>query len=472
MVKRIGLVSALLTSLVGLSGCNVTQRGKPTGGVDLGDGGGAGGSSTGTGGTAPTGSDAGTDGSGGSAGGDPNPRNDGGEITEGDGAAPQENDSGKGEISPPNVCARAITVIDSDYTSTNVSVISPDGKVLSESIVSSGSAPAGISTALSGDVVLPSAPQASGRLVLIDRTNAALTWIDPKSAKVLHQLSVGTGFGSNPHDYLEVSATKAYVTRYETNPTPGKAPFDAGGDVLVVDPTAFSVTASIPLAKPDDGVYLPRADRMLSVGGEVWVMLERLDASFAPAGSSRIAGIDTKTDEIAWTLDLPNAENCGGVALSPSRKTAAVSCSGDYNDPTGATGRALILLDATTSPPKEIQRFDAATTKIDAALGPSLAFAGDNLLVGVASGNFGDKNDIAFALTVDTGDEKPLFDAGNSYVLGGVYCTPGCSARCFLADAQANGVRSFTIGNSGLTAGPTISVDPSIGLPPRELGPL
>src|SRR3954468_24346113 len=52
-------------------------------------------------------------------------------------------------------CPSALTVASSDYVSTNVSVISPTGAVLSQSIISSASAPPGLTTALSGDVVFP-----------------------------------------------------------------------------------------------------------------------------------------------------------------------------------------------------------------------------------------------------------------------------------------------------------------------------
>jgi hypothetical protein len=419
---KLRLVSALTMALP-LLGCDVSSPSKGTGGVQLGGNGDGGGADSG-------GSDGGT-------------------------------------------CPRALAVVDSDYTSTNVSILSPEGKVLSESIVSSGSATAGVTTALSGDVAVPTMQPHSGQLVLVDRSSSVLTWMDPTTAKVLHQLPVGTGFDANPYDYLEVSATKAYVVRYNTNATPGKEPFDGGGDVLVIDPSKVAVTGSIPLAKPDDGAFLPRPNRIVAVGDVGWVMLERLDASFTPAGASRIAGIDTKTDTIAWTLDLPGAENCGGLTLSPSGKVAAVSCSGDYNNPASTTGRPLILLDATQSPPKEIKRVDVKVTQPNEALGPGLAFASETLLIGVAlADGSGARNDLVFTLDTGTGAISTLLDGGASFVIGDVRCTPGCSNRCFITDAHANAVRTFTISGGALTPGDDVSVDPSIGLPPRSLGVL
>jgi hypothetical protein len=375
-------------------------------------------------------------------------------------------------------CARGISVVNSDYQSTNLSVLSPDGNVLSESIVSSGSASTGLTTPLSGDVVVPGTRPRSGKLVTIDRSSAVLTWIDVASGKVDTQLSVGTGFSANPHDYLEVSDTKGYVSRYETNTSPGKEPFDDGGDVLILNLEDHSITGNVPLAKPDDGEFLPRASRILLVGEEAWVMQERLDANFVPAGSSRIAGIDTKTDEITWTLDLPNAGNCGGMVLSPSSKSVIVSCSGGFD--AAAKGRALVLVDATANPPKEIRRFPAATA-LDIPLAPSIAFASDTLVLGVGYGdNTIPKNDIVYSIDIDSGDVKKITEAGaGGAVLGDILCSPGCTDLCFLADAEVKPAGATTKGairvydRTGTElSDKSFAVDPSLGLPPRAIGAL
>ena len=132
-------------------------------------------------------------------------------------------------------CPNDIVIIDSDYQSTNVSVISVADNLLSGSLISTGSTPPGLTEALSGDVVLPLTKPPSGKVVLIDQGNDALVWVDPGTGDVLEDLSVATGFSSNPSDYLEVSNTKAYVARYTTNLGAGKQSFDEGGDILVVD---------------------------------------------------------------------------------------------------------------------------------------------------------------------------------------------------------------------------------------------
>src|SRR5512142_202362 len=92
---------------------------------------------------------------------------------------------------------------DPNYMASQVALTALDGTVLSASFISTASAQTdGLAFALSGDTALPNTAPASGRIVVIDRygTNV-LTWVDPSTARVQAQLSVGTGFESNPQDY-------------------------------------------------------------------------------------------------------------------------------------------------------------------------------------------------------------------------------------------------------------------------------
>ncbi|PKN46336.1 MAG: hypothetical protein CVU63_07695, partial [Deltaproteobacteria bacterium HGW-Deltaproteobacteria-20] len=52
-------------------------------------------------------------------------------------------------------CGRGLVVVNTDYQSTNVSLVAIDGKVLSTSFLSSASTPPGLSAPLGGDVVVP-----------------------------------------------------------------------------------------------------------------------------------------------------------------------------------------------------------------------------------------------------------------------------------------------------------------------------
>jgi len=365
-----------------------------------------------------------------------------------------------------SACPAAMLVASSDFVSTNISVLSPSGALLSETILSSGSATPGLTAALSGDVIFPLA-RTPGEIVLIDQfPNAVLTWVDPSSAKVLRQMNVGTGFSANPHDYLELSAAKAYVTRYGSNMNAGQEADDGGGDVLIINPQTAAISGRIAFAT--DGAFLPSPDHMLHVGSDVWVTLDRFDAGGMTAGDARLAGVSTSDDTIAWTVDLAGAANCAGVAMAPSGRVVALSCTGVSGDPTPRS--AVVLLDATARPPTEIKRFDVAT-QLSLPLGYTLAFATETLLVGVTLGDqMAGRNDFAYTLDLGSGTAQVLADAGAAVAFGDVRCAPGCGDLCFLADAHANALRVWKANGSSLDAQTSVSVDPNVGLPPRSLG--
>jgi DNA-binding beta-propeller fold protein YncE len=367
-------------------------------------------------------------------------------------------------------CPGAIAAVSSDYASTNVSVLSTAGRLLSESIISSGSAPSGLTTALSADVVLPTVTPASGRLVLIDRyPNSVLTWVDPATAAVLAQLSVGTGFASNPYDYLELDATKAYVPRLESNPHPGSEPNDAGGDLLIVDTERYAIAGSISLAQPDDGSFLPHPARLLAVNGEAWVVLERFEQEYGDAGDGRLVGVSPETDSVLWSLDLPGVANCGALALDPAGQRVAVACSGVLERADTIARSAVVLLDATVEPPVELARFDVGA-ELGSSPGPTLAWASDSILLGATYGDLRQgTTDLAYALELTTGSVRQLLDGRGAAVLGDALCAPGCSDICFMADAHAKVLRGWQVDGDQIARGHDVAVDPGIGLPPRAL---
>ena len=378
-----------------------------------------------------------------------------------------------------SACPAGYALSNSDFTSTNISAMSATGALLSASVISSGSAPPGLTTALSGDVVFPSTAPASGKLVLIDRyPNSVLTWVDPATGSVLQQLPVGTGFAANPHDYLELAADKAYVSRFESNSKPGQAPFDAGGDLLIIDPQANQITGRVELATAPDGAFLPRADHLLKVGQEIWVSLQRFDADFKTAGDARLLGVDPSSDALTWTLDLPGIASCGAMVRSPSGNVVALACSGVAGDvdstqaPAPTLRSDVVLLDATAHPPVEIRRFGAAV-QLGAQLGSSIAFASETLLLSVALGDSSaSRNDVLFSLDTTLGTARVLLDAGAAFALGDVQCAPGCTDLCFLADAQANALHVWQAAGVTLSARPPIPGDTTVGLPPRTIGAL
>ena len=161
---------------------------------------------------------------------------------------PGGDDGGDDGVMTPG---RGIAVVNGDYQSTSISLLDPaKGLLNNPDCINSGTHVPGITLALSGDVGLPSEPQPDHELVAIDHANSALTWIDSTTCKPVRQLNVSTGFYSNPHDVIAVSATKAYVTRYEKNATPtaSTTDFDDGDDLLIIDPSVPAITGRIALS--------------------------------------------------------------------------------------------------------------------------------------------------------------------------------------------------------------------------------
>ncbi|MCL2779151.1 MAG: hypothetical protein FWD73_14225 [Polyangiaceae bacterium] len=374
-------------------------------------------------------------------------------------------------------CGHALVVAESDYSSTSIAIVSYDGDVLSPAILSSGSAGAGTSAALSGDVVLPLTTPPSGEIVLIDRyPNGVITWLNPTTGQVRTQLSVRTGFDANPHDYIEVGPNKAYVSRYGSNLNPNQQDFDRGGDLLVIDPGASSgsprVLGRVDLSMPDDGLFLPRPDRMARLGNQVIVILQRFNANFSEVGPARLVGVDIADDTVAWNIELPGLANCSGVAMSPTQSALALACTGPWNMPANmpagaATQSGIAILDLTVSPPVEISRFD-----IESSFGtppaPSLAFASADLVVGTTYGNFDTgQTDRMFAINVATRELTELLHAQNAFVYGDVRC---CDSRCFFADAESIGLRRWDVTGTALTEQPLVLLHSATNLPPRYLG--
>ncbi len=425
VIGRPGVLAALLVAMVGLSACNVASPPRSTGGVSF---------------------DAGSGPDGGSA---------------PDGAATSS-------------CETGVVIVTSDYESTNIAVSSLDGTTLSGSFVSSGATRPGLALALSGDVDVPLVAPASGRLLLIDRygTNV-LTWMNVADATVIAQLPVGTGFQSNPHDYVEIDATHAYVSRFGTNPNPGQQTFDQGGDVLIVDTKAPALVGRIAIPEENPALQ-PCPDLMTWIGREVVLTLGRWSADFSQVGDGRFVGLSPSSHAIDWTVNVTGLQSCGRVALSPSGSVAAIACSSSENmtthqfDPTLSD---IVVYDAMQTPPTEVRRLGLGM-KLGAGIQPAIAFAGEDALVATTYGGNATPGDTVFAVSVTTGDVTALGQSTMPYVLGGLHCAPGCGDVCLLSDAEANKLRRWRFTGGTFTPLDDATVDTIVGLPPRDIGGL
>jgi hypothetical protein len=390
-------------------------------------------------------------------------------------------DSCSVELTHTPGCPAAALVVLSDYLATQVSLSRLDGKTLCDSLASSARTEAsGVALALSGDVVVPSSRPPSGRAVLLDRfgTNV-VSWVDPESGVFLGQIAIGTGFESNPQDYVELEDGRAFVSRWGQNAFPGEQAFDEGGDVLVLDSTIPAILGRIALPSDD---FPPRPAGMTRVGDRIVVTLQRASTDVRSMGEARLVGIDPDSQSVAWTLELPGLKNCGSVALSPTGARAAVACTG-YIDPDGVGQEldesAVVLLDLGASSPVELERFTARDLAGE-ALQSEIEFATEErLLVKTQTALGSTGNNRLLSLELADGSESVLAEAlpaedgsGHGVSFGGLLCLPGCGDVCLLADGSRQSLLRWVITAGGFEPLDPVPVGRSTGLPPRDLGAL
>jgi hypothetical protein len=359
-------------------------------------------------------------------------------------------------------CER-FALVQSDYASTQVALVNGGGEVISANVISSGTRAPGATATLSGDVVLPHDPPASGDLVLIDRfPNGIITWLDPERGEVKGQLNVVPGFASNPHDYLEIAPDKAYVTRFGTNNAPGRVPFDEGGDILVIDPARRTLSKRIDLSAYG-GAVDPRPERMTLGNGRAYVTLARLDAAFERGEDGLVVVVDVESDRVVDTLPIAGLKNCTNLALSPDARSLAVTCSGLFKVP-GAAQEAtsgVVVVDLESKQ----ERLRATASTLGGPLASPVGFAANDTLVVVV---FGDPGDKVVALDVGTGRATTLHSARGSFTIGELFC--GCGDRCLVPNAEessllavdATGARSLAaLSGSSLPARAVAAIGPT-----------
>jgi hypothetical protein len=363
-------------------------------------------------------------------------------------------------------CGRGIVVVESDYQSTNVSLLGFDGRVLSKSFISP----------LSGDVTLP-AVVSGDDIVLIDRYPAAVvTWANVRTAEVRTQLSVATGFASNPHDYLELSETRGLLTRFGDNGDPGRESFDQGSDALLIDSRSPKINGSIALGRTSrgDSEALSRPDRAVLVGERAYVLLGGYSRDFSDAAPSELAVIEPERETVEQTLSLDPLKGCSALAVSPDESELVAACAGSFDGDSVSSfvdsGLVRVRL-----PSLEVIRVYAASELGENPVGWGVDYTSERgLLVvtwGTLEGSGAFEPDRAYHVDLETGEgAEVLRTSDTAFALGEARCVPNCGA-CFVADAERAVTHRFEINDRGELGSPEeIPVDARIGLPPRYLG--
>jgi hypothetical protein len=246
-----------------------------------------------------------------------------------------------------------LAVINSDYTTSSLSLIDPTTHaVVHDACVDAKTASSTLSLALSGDVRLPSHQQVGGGVLLIDDVNNALTWVDPQTCKISHQISVAN-FKAFAHDVISVSTTKAYVTRFGTNAAPSADPMSLGDDVLIIDPSSSPQPTIVgridmaPYAAPVAGATIEaRPDMGILIGDKVYITLASQSADYAATGVGRVVEIDTTTDQVSGMFDIPSLAGCSRMEYVAAAKLLYVACGGSSSaaDQSQTSGIARIDL--------------------------------------------------------------------------------------------------------------------------------
>ena len=276
--------------------------------------------------------------------------------------------------------------------------------------------------------------------------------LDPgNNFATVRQFSVGNG--SNPHDIEFVSATKAYVTRYESS------------ELWIVNPQTGQHTGTVSLADFADADGIPEMDRLALRNGRLFVSVQRLDRNsfFSPTDSSQVVVIDAATNALVDAdpghagvqgIILPFQNPGTEIVVDPAGKLL-VGCSGNFGVADGG-----------------IVRLNPFGLTIEATEATEAGLGGDLNDVAVFSSQKG------FVVISDPSFNTLLrsYNRGTGQVTG----TPFSTAGFNIADTEINdrgelwlcdrtpsnpGVRVFDAVSGGqLTAAPL-----NTGLPPQDL---
>ena len=152
-------------------------------------------------------------------------------------------------------------------------------------------------------------------------------------------MNVGDGFSANPQDV--VAGPGRQGLRHPLRPQPRAAPTRAA--------TCWSSTGRGPprlgriaLPAPATSRRCPAARRSapgparaVLVGDRLYVALNNLSDDFEAAAPGRVAVIDTTSDRVVASIDLPGLKNCGALTRAPGRAgrdALVVGCTGVYSD--------------------------------------------------------------------------------------------------------------------------------------------
>jgi len=275
---------------------------------------------------------------------------------------------------------------------------------------------------------------------------------------------------------LEFSEHLAFVPRLGENAAAGREQFDAGSDLLVVDPSVPSIVGSLPM--PRKKGYLPNPAAVARLGDDVLVTLVHASADFGDMADSELVAFASGDQSLRYRLPLSGLKNCGRAELSPSGALLAIACSGP-EDRRGAvadvSASALVLFDPSQLPPQELRRF-AAQDLVQGSIQASVEFVNDDaVLVKTQTALGAAQENQLFSVDLGSGEATLLASAapaagggGFGIALGGMYCDARCGDPCLVADASRGKLWRFQIRRDALAPDDDVVIH-GAGLPPTAL---
>ncbi|MBD3178870.1 MAG: T9SS type A sorting domain-containing protein [Candidatus Latescibacteria bacterium] len=182
-----------------------------------------------------------------------------------------------------------------------------------------------------------------GLLYVVNRSGGDnIQILDPENDfSTTDQFSVGNG--SNPQDIAFISATKAYVSRYDSN------------DLWIVNPSTGAHTGTIDLSSMADSDGLCEMAWMFMMDSTLFISIQRIDRDnyWLPAGTSYLAVVDCDADTLMDTD--PGAPGTQPITLTYSNPFSPIqynrfdgmlylSCVGYF----GASDGGVVVIDPAT----------------------------------------------------------------------------------------------------------------------------
>ena len=356
--------------------------------------------------------------------------------------------------------------------SSNIGIMTGDGQVLSSSVLSTGSSNSSSASAVGGDIAFPSTPNPGNIVVILDRyPSSVVTWLDVATAKVRTQLSVATGFAANLHDYVPVSDAKAYVTRFDSNPSPGAQPFDAGGDLLVIDPSGPKIVQRIDVGAslPTEGSYFAHPDRARMVGNVLLVVVPFYDSRHY-SGAAYLIAVKTLDDRVADYLRLEGVSGCSGLDVSPDHATLAIACSGGWHGQSLSDPQSSAIVGVSLAPRLSEAWRVAAPVADGRPFAFAVSFVDTKHVVASRLGALGppSMNDSIELIDTEARSITTILESEQPVTLGVGPCQEG-TGQCFATDAGRNQVVRFDFDPNGGYSNRTFDWNDPVGLPPRAV---